>query len=362
VLTERDIVNAIRQGKADLSPLRFRIVLDSSVGNRRAEPVDAIIEAKWGKKQWHFAAEIKRTATPKNLREAISSVERIAAARKMNPIVIAPYLSPESLATLESSDVSGIDLCGNGFVMVPDALLVSRTGTPNQYPQSTAIRNVYSGSSSLVARAFLARPAYTSVSAIGQAVRELGGEVSLATVSKVLKVLENDLMISRTSGVIRLLQAEKLLDALVTNFRFPAVESRFVGRVELSENELQAATATAGARLGARLVFSGQTSAPKYAVLAREPVVVAYCDRSPDDIIAAMSIKAERTDRFANLDLRQTDNTAVFFDAASEKVVTYASPVQSYLELMAGDKRQQETAQQVRDFILRRIALDRGER
>jgi hypothetical protein len=39
-----------------------------------------------------------------------------------------------------------------------------------------------------------------------------------------------------------------------------------------------------------------------------------------------------------------TEDETVYFDARQEKDFWWASPVQVYLELMAGDKRDQETA------------------
>ncbi|WP_153559407.1 hypothetical protein [Roseimaritima sediminicola] len=46
------------------------------------------------------------------------------------------------------------------------------------------------------------------------------------------------------------------------------------------------------------------------------------------------------------------DDPTVFFDARPRDGLPYASPVQVFLECSAGDKREQETAQQVMDRIL----------
>ncbi len=48
----------------------------------------------------------------------------------------------------------------------------------------------------------------------------------------------------------------------------------------------------------------------------------------------------------------ETEDETVYFDARKEGNSWWASPVQVYLELMAGDKRDQETAEQVKSFIL----------
>jgi hypothetical protein len=47
------------------------------------------------------------------------------------------------------------------------------------------------------------------------------------------------------------------------------------------------------------------------------------------------------------------DDRTVFFDGRSEGPTRWASPLQSYLELMKGDKRDKETALEVRKYILK---------
>ena len=62
-----------------------------------------------------------------------------------------------------------------------------------------------------------------------------------------------------------------------------------------------------------------------------------------------------QSDRFPNTELVETEDETVYFDAQQEGNLWWASPVQVYLELMAGDKRDRETAEQVRSLILRNL-------
>jgi hypothetical protein len=50
--------------------------------------------------------------------------------------------------------------------------------------------------------------------------------------------------------------------------------------------------------------------------------------------------------------LEETRDDTVYFDVRRENGAIRASPIQTYLELMAGDKRDRETAVQVADEIL----------
>jgi len=63
-------------------------------------------------------------------------------------------------------------------------------------------------------------------------------------------------------------------------------------------------------------------------------------------------LPGSRSDRFPNLELVETEDETVYFDGRKEGNSWWASSVQVYLELMAGDKRDRETAEQVKSLIL----------
>jgi hypothetical protein len=264
-----------------------------------------------------------------------------------------PYLPDARLAELEAAGVSGIDLCGNGVVVVPGELLVYRTGRPNRFRSEAEIKNVFRGNSSLVARAFLLVPEYASVQEARREVERRGGNVVLATVSKVCKSLESLLVIERqrekgtAARQLRLLQPDKLLDLLASNYVAPVVTDTLRGKTKLSPEDFRKALA-ATEKEGGKVVQTGFGSVGAYAVMAREPMQSFYCsDRNA--VVRSLGNAFEPTDRFANVTLSETRDDAVYFDRRPDLV---ASPVQVYLELMAGDKRSKETAEQVRRVIL----------
>jgi len=248
-----------------------------------------------------------------------------------------------------------LDLCGNGIIVVKGALLVVRTGQPNRFPRSEPIRNVYRGDSSYVGRAFLAKPIYQTVGEIVTTIQDKGGSVSFATVSKVLKTLAADLIVERSEDQIKLIQPEKLLGQLAENYRPPKVIERFVGKIDVEDREIPTILTDAAKRIGSELLITGAASAARYSVLAREPVVAAYCDAPPKEVLTASGIRFEETDRFPNVDLTYTTDKLPFFEPAPQDGVKYASAVQVYLELMAGDKRQRESAEQVGEYLTEKI-------
>lgn len=359
MIVENDIFQALSDGKIGLPPLAVSLLdrkprLPALIDDPNAP--DALVGVSWGQRRWKFLAELKAISTPQAFQNALAAIQPAATKTRLNPMVIVPYLSPDHLGRLEAAGVSGLDLCGNGIVTIPGEVLVARTGQPNRFPRSEPIRNVYRGDSSMAARVFLAKPIYRAVGEIVTTIREKGGHISFATVSKVLKTLEADLIVGRSSDVIKLLQADKLLDQLAASYRSPKVVERWFGKVNVSERELPKALAAAARRVGSRLLVTGAGSAPQYSVLGREPVVAVYCSAAPKDVLSAVGATFEETDRFPNVDLSYTSDAPPYFESANEDGVEYASPVQAYLELMAGDKRQRETAEQVRQYVLRRVS------
>jgi len=138
------------------------------------------------------------------------------------------------------------------------------------------------------------------------------------------------------------------MEKLAANYEPPVVTERFRGKCELSREELTRRLAVAATNAGGRLAFTGAASAEKFAVFAGEPVTCIYCTTPPASLLAAASIDAKETDRFVNIELLRTNDARVYFDARNDNGVPFASPIQTWLELATGDKRQKDAAEQVR--------------
>ena len=280
----------------------------------------------------------------------IAQVRRYARPPAFYPMLVVPYLPDARLAELEAEGVSGVDLCGNGVLVVPDELLVYRTGRPNRFRSEAEIKNVFRGGSSLVARTFLLVPEYASVQDARREIEKRGGSVALSTVSKVCNSLVSLLVIERDKGKgsaarkLRLLQPDKLLDLLATNYVPPPLTRTVRGKT-LKPEAFRAALSRDDKT---RVVQTGLGSVENYAVMAREPMQTFYSSNL-DATLRALGDTFEPTERFANVTLSETRDDTVYFDTRPGLV---ASPIQVYLELMTGDKRTRETAEQVRRAIL----------
>ena len=79
-------------------------------------------------------------------------------------------------------------------------------------------------------------------------------------------------------------------------------------------------------------------------------MISVYCPRLE---MLLERLSGSRSDRFPNLELLETEDETVYFDARQGGNFWWASPVQVYLELMAGDKRDRETAEPVKSYFMK---------
>jgi len=355
---QKEMINLLRSGKVVLPPLSFRFLKDKTA-TKKNSGFDVLVEASWGGSTVRFAVECKAFSTPKAFKAGLNLLKTETLPNGCWPLLFLPFLSEQQLMELEQEQISGIDLCGNGVVVVPGKFAIFRSGGKNRFPSSAPIKNIYRKNSSMVARVFLSCPGYETV-------QEVCGEVnrrnilverwnrspmSLSTVSKSLKALEEDLIIDR-KGTIRLLQPDKLLEKLGQNYASPNVNDRIRMKVQAEAGSLQQLLLRQSQELGLPIVAAGTSSVGRYAVMQRGDLLSVYCPRL-EMLLERMS--GNRTDRFPNVELIETTDETVYFDAREDAEFWWASPVQVYLELMAGDKRDREAAEQVKSFIFKDV-------
>jgi len=359
-LSGKYLLESLRKMGGSFYPLRIRVVETEKRIRQSGHLVDAIAEIAWNKNTFDFAVETRVPFNPKAIQEAAQQVTLLAKQIKVNPLIITPYLSEQQLRFLEVEQVSGIDLCGNGIIIVPDRLLIYRTGSPNKYPSSSPIRNVYRGTSSLVARSFLLRPEYETSQELLDEITTRGGGVTLSTVSKVCSSLQDDLIIERKrqgrTTRLSLLQPEKLLNCIVDNYEAPVVRQQFIGKCDLNEEAFEALARDWSQDTKERIVRTGASSSDRYATMAREPIRCYYCTDATG-ILKRLGDSVRETERFPTFQVLETDDPTVYFDIRDG---IDASPLQAFLELNAGDKRERETAEQIRQRLLQDVDCSRG--
>jgi hypothetical protein len=353
--TEKEMLDQLRQGKVQLPPLTIRLLDDQpSVGEDKR--IDAYIEAKWKRKSARFAVECKALSTPKFFQNSINYLKSLLLPKNVFPMLFMPFLGERQLKELEMEGISGIDLCGNCIVVSPGTFSVFRSGGKNRFPSSAAIKNIYRKNSSMVGRGFFVYSDFQSVQDIRATINQRNllvnrwnkKPMSLSTVSKVLKTMVEDLIITRTE-TIRLLQPDKLLEKLNENYNPPAVKERIRLKIPENNKSILKLLTEQSQQLKLPLIASGTSSVTRYTVMQRGDLLTVYC---PKVEVLLEKLPGSQSDRFQNLELLETEDEPVYFDARQEDGFWWASPLQVYMELMVGDKRDQETAEQLKALIL----------
>lgn len=348
-LSENEIIRELK--KLDILPLEISTeeFVSKDKESRSGYSPDLFVDVVWENENWRFVSEIKTVATPKLVAEAVSQLKmfRETSGKESYPLIVAPYLSRQQFKELAAREISAIDLSGNVMLIVPGGLFLERIGNPNRFPSSSPIKNIYRGTSSIVGRVLLSRAEYSSVGEVFDEAKKRGAQITLATVSKVLKELDNDFVISRREG-IKLIDSETLLSKLRSNYRGPNVTDRLVGKVVNVENALR------------KIANNCEKNEQRYAINDPQRYVVSPTVGEPLQIyvesmvVALNGIDFEETDRFPNVELIETNDEPAYFDRSwnPKSKQYFTSPLQVYLELSQRGKREQDAATQLLEGIL----------
>lgn len=309
--------------------------------------IDGIAQLGWNDRKETFVVELKARSAPKTVQEGIRRLNEYSRNGKER-LLIVPYLSQAVVELIQPEGISALDLNGNYFIQTKD-LLAIRLDRPNQYRESQSIKQVFSGSSSILGRFLLIdNKTYTSVNEIFTGIRSFGGvggndPISLPTVSKVLKRLEEELIIEKSRNKIRILQSEKLLDRLRDEYRPPKITDELKLKLPDGLDPWKL-------RLTGIYAFTGESSAQRY-VATTAPTLYSMYVADITYLLRTADLKKYEEARFPNLILRETLDAFVYF-GDMKKTGAWASPIQCYLELSQLDKREREIAKELKKEIL----------
>jgi hypothetical protein len=342
--SERDLLARVQPGSELLPPL---VVLACRELDRN-DPADARVKIGWRNQStgFRFVVQAKPQSSALIVQTAVAQA-RSAAKNGEFPLIVVPYLSPERLADLERAEVSGVDLCGNGLIVVPGRLFVFRSGQPNRYPDSRPLNNPYRGRSAMVARMLLIRSSWPTLSALALATKEAGTELSLPQVSKAVQALEEDLIVAKTKGTITLKDRQRLLDRLGSEWREPLFRERQTLRLPLGTDVAKALSSDSQLKWA----MTGESSVTRYAIFSQGgPRRVAVSDVSR--AMTLLNGAPESIPNFADVELLETDEEGFFFaNEIDENGFRWASRLQTWLELQSGDARQQDAARDLRNRL-----------
>jgi hypothetical protein len=349
-VTESEMMKMLQSGYVLLNPLVIEKIEKDVVFSSKHR-ADALITARIPDSGdlFNFIVEVKASSTPLVVTQAVAQAKSLSGFSEGSlPMIVVPYLSPARLEELQDQGMSGVDLCGNGFVRVPGKLYVFRSGEKNRYLESRPLNNPYKGRSANVARLLLIKQQFDSLKAIQKALADAGERMVISQVSKAVQALADDLIVTKKDGVIRLTDPSKLLDMLAAEWKNPVISSQKTLRIKNGVKSLSALSKEPILKWS----VSGTSSVSKYAVFSESgPLMVAVTDM--EAALKQLEWTPEPVRNFADAVLFETNEPGFFFAKNTDETgIIWANMVQSYIELSNGDSRQKEAAVDIREKIM----------
>ncbi|MBW8002521.1 MAG: winged helix-turn-helix domain-containing protein [Planctomycetes bacterium] len=357
-LTKWEIEQRLKASASQLEPLRIEFLSEQPTGVTSDVSVALLKISISGSKPYFARTEILPVANPKIVKEKCEAfLYYINQPANKNdnfiPLIIAPYIGKKQSDILADSGISWIDLCGNMRIQVPGKMYIERTGNKNKFPDTAPIKKIFQGNSSLISRALLLKPGgFQSLYELADFINNRNANVALSTISRVLKSLEDDLLVSKGEGLIVAKDREKLLDRLsegyinstkrkdarVYKFAVEKIEKLFFS---LFENNIDYAAFGFYAAQIKNLAVTNQMS-----IFAKD---IEQVKKAPDYGGARLVPDAE----FGNLDIIETRDACVWFNADIKPKMAIVDDLELYLEMMAEVPRGPKVAEKLRPVILK---------
>ncbi|OHB72892.1 MAG: hypothetical protein A2Z25_03205 [Planctomycetes bacterium RBG_16_55_9] len=360
--TEKEIILCLQRATDQYAPLVIRS-LEEQVALSQGYRVDAIVKfSVQDGPTFEALVEVASVATPKNVLEKSRQLgEYISQDDKLNriPMIVAPYIGTKQAKILEDRGISWIDLSGNMSVKVSNQVYIERTGKPNRFPDTAPIKKIFQGTSALVSRALLLTPeGFTSLEKIVDFINQRSANITLSTVSKVLKKLEDEFLIDRNKSLITVADPEKLLERLAEGYR-NSTERKRRNSYRYTIEDLSVWNLPATGTVGEVLLAYGFYAAQMKGLAATEMKTVFVRDieqfrRKTNNSLVKLIPDAE----FGNYIITETNDPGVWFNADYGTCDSVVDDIELYLEMTVDTPRGPKIAEQLKKRILQKADAD----
>jgi hypothetical protein len=229
-MTEREILQALEKNEPfkGLPNVRVANLVDQLWTKQRR--FDAKFDLQFGDRKVEVYVEAKSTFTPKQVEQIAPWLSQMKAMKNGTAFaLVCPAISPQSQKLCFERNVDFIDLAGNVFINVPGKLLLQRVGMePRKETSPSFYRNPFSGKSSRILRVLLQKPRAWTLSEITEELAketsraECAGdsfEVSFSLASRVLRSLEEELLVMRKNSSILVPEPRRLLSRWAQEYK-----------------------------------------------------------------------------------------------------------------------------------------------
>ena len=358
-LKESEMIRQLEPGSDKFAPLEIKSVLIKTLNEDISKNfADAFIEFCIADGPCFKAlVEFKTIASLKIILQTVQQLNGVLnrmGDKETIPLLVVPYMGTEQTKMLQQEGISWIDLSGNMVIKVGGNIYIERTGNKNRFPDTSPIKKIFEGTSSLVSRALLLKKEpFRSLFEVVNFINERGGNITLSTVSKVMSALEEGLLITKTEAGISVTNREKLLDSVLEGYidytrRNKSVTYTFAipGRSSIfsnffSEEKVDYAVCGFSAAQLKNLATTNRTTVfIKSINEARKAFERNNVNIKPDT-------------EFGQLDLIETRNPCVWFNVQGKPDYSIVDDIELYLEMMIDTPRGPKVAEMLKERILK---------
>lgn len=307
---------------------------------------DFVLPVKAGNEQWRLIGEIKAQAQPRQIRMAVLELKdylNTLGDQRAYPILMAPYISPNSAEICRQAGVGYADFAGNCHLMFGN-VFIERSGVSNPQVEKRGLRSVFSPKSARILRVLLREPERTwKVADLAEATGTSYGQVS-----NVRKALVDQEWAKIESDGLRLVRPNAVLDAWGSASAKRGGRTRYYSPL-LGENlDSQIKSALADAGQGAHAVLAAFSAARWLAPFARYPSQMFYADTAGEAILIER-LQLVPVSKGENVIIERPEDDGVIADRIEAAPGYWATGlVQTYLDLTQFGERGVEAAGHLR--------------
>jgi len=354
-LTKEQVIQSLKSIGDRYAPLLINSLTEQAYMPDGCQ-VDAVIEFSiQNGPSFKAVAEIASVSTPQIILMGARLLAACVAFDKEPdrvPLLVAPYIGAKQAKILADKGISWIDLSGNMSVRVSNRIYIERTGKANRFPDTAPIKKIFQGTSSLVSRALLLKPeGFSSLYEIVDFISARDGNIKLSTVSKVLRVLDEELLINRSKSLVSVPDPQKLLERLAEGYR-NSTERRRRNTYRFAVEDIR--------RLSPGVVGEcrdylarGFYAAEIKGLAVADTITIFVKDieqfrRKAEDKLVSITPDAE----FGNLIVAETGDPGVWFNPKWQVIDSVVDDIELYLEMMVDTPRGPRIAEQLKQRIL----------
>ena len=312
--------------------------------------IDGCIEFDHGDDTYALVIEFKSNGAPRFVRSAVFELKGYLAHVRQSghrdsdgrliPMLVSPYLSPESRSICIDHDVAYLDMVGNAHLAF-DNVYIDRAVAERPKSETRALRSIFAPKAAAILRVLLRDPGQPwRVTDLAEA-----ANASLGHVSNVRKaLLAREWIEKGTNGTI-LVQPDSLLRTWRDEYREPAGR-RISGYTFFHGQQLskQLSGKLNPEPQHPRAILSSNSAAQWIAPFAQSGTHSFYAD-VPGARMLEQVLKLAHVDKGANVIVRIPNDESLLEDAVQPAPGIFCtSPIVTYLDLWLGNDRECEAA------------------